>query len=116
MEKKNGLLPGWPPFNEFKKEMADLVAHQVDEKLKPVQLEMTTVKDSLLSHIQKTDKSFKAVDENFKTVNESLLKINNRMTEIDKQLTNHVTDTNKKIDGLKSDISEVKQLIRRQIT
>ena len=36
------------------------------------------------------------------------------MNKIQMALTNHVTDTDKKIDGLKTDIKEIKNLIQNQ--
>ena len=75
MKQQNGLLPGWPPFTEFKQEMAKLV----DLKIEPIKRDLSTVKESLVSHIQKTDENFK---------------------EVKLALANHITDTNKKIDAL----------------
>ena len=100
--KKNGLLPGWPPFNEFKREMADLVSLQIDEQLKPVHSDIKALKEGVLSHIEKTRDNF--------------LNLNNRMTSIENHLTSHITDTNKKIDVLKSDISDIKHILRGQKT
>ena len=80
MKKQNGLLPGWPPFHEFKKEIADLISRHTNEVNKPIKDTLETVKDSLLDYMSKTDDNFQ---------------------EVKLALTNHVTDTNKKIDEVK---------------
>ena len=36
-KKANGLLPGWPPFTEFKKDMVELL----DEAQKPIKSEIS---------------------------------------------------------------------------
>ncbi len=85
MNKKNGLLPGWPPFDEFKREIVDLMEITISENIKT---DLNTVKNSLIDHINKTEGNFKTVEGNFKTVKE--------------YLTNHITDTNKKITKLEN--------------
>ena len=87
-KKQNGLMPGWPPFTEFKKEMLELLNYALNETQKPIQLDMQTIKNSLIEHICKTEADFKIV-KNY--------------------LSNHVTDTDKKIDSLKKDVFEVKK-------
>ena len=94
-KKQNGLMPGWPPFTEFKKEMLELLNYALNEVQKPMQLDIRTVKDSLFNHISKTDTHIAKTETNFKTLKKYLL--------------NHVTDTDKKIDSLKKDVSEVKK-------
>lgn len=47
--KKNGLLLGWPPFNQFKKEMADLISLQVKEYNKSIKEDISLIKDGVLS-------------------------------------------------------------------
>ena len=87
---KNGYLPGWPPFSEFKREMADIVSYLFDEKINPIKNDTRTMKDSLLG-------------------------LNNRITGIEKQLTNHVTDTDKKIDSMRSEVNKkLDQLLKRK--
>ena len=127
---KNGLLPGWPPFAEFKREMVGLV----DEAQKPIKENLNIVKESLIAHIADTKKNFQIVKENFQivkenfqivkenfqtvkenfhmvkenfqTVNESLLNTNNRISRIEKHLSNHVTDTDEKIDSFREEVNQ----------
>ena len=92
MKQKNGFLPGWPPFDKFKKEMSDLVSDLIKETNKPIWESLETVKASLWSYIEKTDENFKKTDENFK--------------EVKLALTNHVTDTDKKIDNFRKEVND----------
>ena len=82
----NGFLPGWPPFDKFKKEMSDLVSDLIKETNKPMEQSLKIVKESLLGYIEKTNDNFK---------------------EVKTALTNHVTDTDKKIDELRTEVKEI---------
>lgn len=84
--KKNGLIPGWPPFSKFKEEMTELVNFAVKEEVKPLKQDIGTIKDSILG-------------------------VHNRMTSIEKHLSNHVTDTDKKIDSISIDVGEIKGIL-----
>ena len=128
-KKENGFLPGWPPFHEFEKKMTNSLK-KTGEKLridfkkdmigllaeaqKPINLEIKTIKDSLINHIVETKKNFADTKKNFADTKKNFadtkknfadtkknfLNLNNKMTGIEKHLTNHVTNTNKKIDNL----------------
>ena len=72
-EKRNGFMPGWPPFTEFKKEMQGLLVDTLEEHNRPIKQDIRTLKESMLG-LAEGQKS------------------------IQKQLNNHVTDTDEKID------------------
>ncbi len=78
--KKNGFLPGWPPFEDFKRDIANLV----DDKIDPLRRDLSTVKESLVSHIQTSNKNF---------------------ADIKLTLANHITETNKDIALLSKEIA-----------
>ena len=87
--KKNGYLIGWPPFVKFKQEIKELLSETLKEHNRSIKKDITNLKDSLISHILKTDKSLKSLERD--------------MSQINTNLTNHVTDTDKKIDRLEKE-------------
>ena len=144
-EKKNGVLPGWPPFSKFKKEMVELL----EDAQEPIKDDLEIVRDSLLGHIAKTEKHFSKIEEqhnktekhfskieeqhnktekhfskieeqhnktekHFSKIEEQHNKTEKHLNKIEEQhnktekhlkvietaLTNHVTDTNKKVSKL----------------
>ena len=107
MSKRNGFLPGWPPFHQFRKEMADMAGRAVEEKLKPITEDIKTLKNSLVSHISNTKVEFKKTSNRFGQLDAEFKKASNRfghldkdMKQVKKALSNHITDANKKIDRL----------------
>ena len=89
-KKINGLLPGWPPFTEFKKNMIELL----DEAQKPLKSDIQTIKNSLISHINKTEANFKTLTG---------------------YLTNYVTDTDKNINTLNTKVDSLKNDTNKNI-
>ena len=87
--------------------MADIAGRAVEEKLKPITEDIKTLKSSLLNHISNTKAEFKKVSNRFSHMDTEFKKVSNRFGHIDgdmkqvkKALSNHITDTNKKIDRL----------------
>ena len=72
-EKRNGFLPGWPPFTEFKREMQGLLMDTLEEHNKPIKQDIGVLKESMLN-------------------------LTEGQKNIQNHLNNHVTDTDKKID------------------
>ncbi|MDE0120019.1 MAG: hypothetical protein OXM55_08450 [Bdellovibrionales bacterium] len=70
----------------------DLIETNTSENIKP---DLDTVKTSLIDHINKTDGNFKTVKE---------------------YLTNHITDTNKKITKLENRFDSFENKLDKQIT
>ncbi len=95
--KNNGFLPGWPPFEDFKRDIANLV----DDKIDPLRRDLSTVKENLVSHIQKTDSHIKNTEKNF--------------ADIKLTLSNHITDTNKKIEMLNKRFDDLYEIIVKDI-
>ena len=98
----NGLHLGWPPFNEFKKEMVELL----DESNKPLKSEIHTIKGSLLSHIQKTNAHIQKTNAHIQKTNDSFKSVKKSLSTLEKHLSNHVTDTNKKIDSMRKETNK----------
>ena len=104
---KNDLLPGWPPFVEFKQSMVDLL----DEAQKPIKEKLNTVEACLIGHINKTDANFKKMDTrltghiNKTEANFKAVEINFKAVKT--YLSNHVTDTNRKIDNLSTKVDQL---------
>ena len=74
-EKRNGLLPGWPPFTEFKREIQGLLVDTLEEHNRPIKQDIRALKESMLNLAE-------------------------GQKNIHKQLHNHVTGTDKKIDQI----------------
>ena len=87
--KKNGYIPGWPPFEDFKKDMVNLF----EEVQKPVKHGIHIMKESLLK------------------LSNRVSGVENKLSNIELQLTNHVTDTNKKIDNLSKKVDQILQKV-----
>ena len=74
-EKRNGFLPGWPPFIEFKREMQGLLIDTLEEHNRPIK-------------------------QDIKILKESMINLAEGQKNIQSHLNNHVTDTDKKIDQM----------------
>ena len=85
-KKANGLLPGWPPFTEFKRDMLELL----NEAQQPIKTEIQTIKHSLINHINKTDSLSKKTD--------SLSKKTDSLSKKTDFLKNKVSEINAKLD------------------
>ena len=94
--KKNGLYAGWPPFSEFKKEMSNLLSLQVNEYKK------------------ETNKKIENLTEGTLKILSVLPDINKKFSSIDKKLSNHITDTNKKIDKVTERFDDIETLIKKE--
>lgn len=91
----------------------------MEEVQKPVKKDVDTIKQSLTSHILKTNNHIKNTDKNFKVMNQALTshikKTAQNFKTINYILTNHVTDTDKKIDNFRKEVNiKLDTLLKKQ--
>lgn len=118
-KEKNGLLPGWPPFIEFKREMQGLLVETIEEHNRPIKADLKTMKETLSSHIESTKEQFKKTDERFysleqgqKNLEQGQKNLDNRLGKVEIALTNHITATNKKISDIGEKIGKLLSLFK----
>ena len=110
-DKNNGLLPGWPPFADFKRDIANLV----DDKIEPLKRDLSTVKDNLVSHIQTSNKNFKDLSVILDSLVSHIQTSDKNFADIKLTLSNHITDTNKKIEMLNERFDDFYEVIVKYI-
>lgn len=95
-EKRNGFLPGWPPFIEFKREMQGLLIDTLEEHNRPIKQDIGVLKESILN-----------LKESALNLKESVLDLTKGQKDIQNHLNNHVTDTDKKINQVNAKLDKL---------